>query len=80
MKWMIFAILAELGVLLCLIFAFDEALHSIESMRATWDHAAVLVIYAVGRIGFSRMRTLPTGGALPARRALPPGRVLPSGS
>jgi len=57
MKWMFFVIAAELSVLLCLIFAFDEALHSVASMRATWDHAAVFVIYALARIGFSRMRT-----------------------
>lgn len=57
MKWMIFAILAELGVLLCLIFAFDGALHSLQTMRATWDHAAVFVIYAMVRAGFSRLRT-----------------------
>ena len=57
MKWMIFAGLAELSVLLCLIFAFDEALHSVDTMRPTWDHAAVLVIYAIVRVGFSRMRT-----------------------
>ncbi len=57
MKWMFFMMAAELSVLLCLIFVFDEALHSVESMRATWDHAAVFVLYALGRTGFSRMRT-----------------------
>jgi hypothetical protein len=57
MKWMIFAILAELGVLLCLIFAFDGALHSVQTMRPTWDHAAVFVIYGIVRVGFSRMRS-----------------------
>jgi hypothetical protein len=57
MKWMIFAILAELSVLLCLIFAFDGALHSLQTMRATWDHAAVFVIYAMARAGYSRMRS-----------------------
>ena len=56
MKWMFFAILAELGVLLCLIFAFDGALHSLKTMRPTWDHAAVFVIYAIVRVGFSRLR------------------------
>ncbi|MDP2320900.1 MAG: hypothetical protein Q8O42_16355 [Acidobacteriota bacterium] len=57
MKWMFFVIAAELSVLLCLIFAFDEALHSVASMRATWDHAAVFVLYAIGRVGFSKMRS-----------------------
>ena len=56
MKWMFFAILAELGVLLCLIFAFDGALHSLKTMQPTWDHAAVFVIYAIVRVGFSRLR------------------------
>lgn len=56
MKWLILAIAAELGVLLCLIFAFDDALHSVPTMRATWDHAAVFVIYGIVRVGFSRMR------------------------
>lgn len=57
MKWVFFAVLAELAVLLCLIFAFDSALHSLQTMRATWDHAAVFVIYAIVRVGYSRMRT-----------------------
>jgi len=57
MKWMFFAILAELGVLLCLIFAFDGALHSLRTMRPTWDHAAVFVIYGIVRVGFSRVRS-----------------------
>ena len=29
MKWLILAIFAEVSVLLCLIFAFDGALHSL---------------------------------------------------
>ena len=42
MKWLILAIFAEVSVLLCLIFAFDGALHSLSSARLTWDHFAVL--------------------------------------
>lgn len=68
MKWMIFAIVAELSVLLCLIFAFDDALHSLDSMRATWDHAAVFVIYAIVRVGFSRMRAASTPSVLLSRQ------------
>jgi len=56
MKWMIFAVGAEVGVLLCLIFAFDGALHSMSSARLTWDHAAVAAIYASVRVEFSRRR------------------------
>jgi hypothetical protein len=56
MKWMILAILAEVSVLLCLIFAFDGALHSLSSARLTWDHAAVSVLYAAARVHFSRRR------------------------
>ena len=56
MTWMILAIAAELGVLVGLIFAFDGALHTVQTMRPTWDHAAVFVIYAMVRVGFSRMR------------------------
>ena len=41
MKWLILAIFAEVSVLLCLIYAFDGALHSWSSARLTWDHAAV---------------------------------------
>lgn len=66
MKWLIFAIVAEVSVLLCLVFAFDEAMHSLQTMRPTWDHAAVFVIYALVRAGFSRMRT-----ARPASAAQP---------
>jgi len=56
MKWLILAICAEIGVLLCLIFTFDGALHSIQSARLTWDHVAVAVIYAYVRVEFSRKR------------------------
>ena len=56
MKWMILAIGAEISVLLCLIFAFDGALHSLASARLTWDHFAVSVLYAVARVTFSRRR------------------------
>ena len=56
MKWMILAICAEIGVLLCLIFAFDGALHSLSSARLTWDHFAVSALYAVARGYFSRRR------------------------
>ena len=56
MKWMILAIGAEISVLLCLIFAFDGALHSLSSARLTWDHFAVSALYAVARVTFSRRR------------------------
>jgi hypothetical protein len=56
MKWLIFAIVAEISVLLCLIFAFDGALHSWSSARLTWDHAAVSLIYAAARVHFSWRR------------------------
>lgn len=56
MKWLILAILAEVSVLLCLIFTFDGALHSLASARFTWDHVAVAVIYAYVRVEFSRRR------------------------
>jgi hypothetical protein len=56
MKWLILAILAEVSVLLCLIFAFDGALHSLASARLTWDHAAVSVIYGAARVSFSWRR------------------------
>ncbi|HWI17293.1 MAG TPA: hypothetical protein VNT81_06080 [Vicinamibacterales bacterium] len=56
MKWMVLAILAEIGVLLCLIFAFDGALHSLQSARLTWDHFAVAGCYAIARTQFSRRR------------------------
>lgn len=56
MKWMILAILAEISVLLCLIFAFDGALHSWASARLTWDHGAVATLYAAARVNFSWRR------------------------
>jgi hypothetical protein len=56
MKWLILAIAAEVSVLLCLIFAFDGALHSMASARLTWDHAAVSLIYAAARVHFSWRR------------------------
>lgn len=56
MKWLILAILAEVSVLLCLIFAFDGALHSMASARLTWDHGAVSVLYAAARVHFSWRR------------------------
>ena len=56
MKWLILAICAEVSVLLCLIFAFDGALHSAASARLTWDHAAVSVLYAAARVHFSWRR------------------------
>ena len=58
MKWLILAICAEVGVLLCLIFSFDGALHSIQSARLTWDHAAVAIVYAYVRTEFSRRRRI----------------------
>jgi hypothetical protein len=56
MKWLILAICAEVSVLLCLIFAFDGALHSLSSARLTWDHVAVSVFYAAARVNFSWRR------------------------
>ena len=56
MKWMILAIFAEISVLLCLIFAFDGALHSWASARLTWDHVAVATLYAAARVNFSWRR------------------------
>jgi hypothetical protein len=56
MKWLILAICAEVSVLLCLIFAFDGALHSWSSARLTWDHAAVSMLYAAARVNFSSRR------------------------
>ena len=56
MKWLILAICAEISVLLCLIFAFDGALHSLSSARLTWDHAAVSVLYGAARVHFSYRR------------------------
>ena len=43
-------IVAEAGVLLRLIFTFDRALHSLQSARLTWDHAAVRRGYGYVRI------------------------------
>ena len=65
MKWMILAILAEVSVLLCLIFAFDGALHSWASARLTWDHAVVSLLYAAARVHFSWRRV--ARQAFPAR-------------
>jgi hypothetical protein len=56
MKWLILAIFAEVGVLSCLIYTFDGALHSWASARLTWDHAAVAIVYTCARIEFSRKR------------------------
>ena len=56
MKYLILAICAEVSVLLCLIYMFDGALHSWQSARLTWDHAAVSVVYAYVRVEFSRKR------------------------
>jgi hypothetical protein len=56
MKMLILAILAEVGVLLCLIYSFDGALHSWSSARLTWDHAAVAAVYGYVRVEFSRKR------------------------
>ena len=68
MKWMIFAVCAEVSVLLCLIFTFDGALHSMSSARLTWDHFAVAVIYAYVRVAFSRRRLgKPALASLPIR-------------
>jgi hypothetical protein len=80
MKWLILAIFAEVGVLLCLIYSFDGALHSWSSARLTWDHAAVAVVYSYVRIEFSRRRRtapdlllIPTRGA--SRQEAPPVRM-----
>ena len=68
MKWLILAISAEVSVLLCLIFSFDGALHSLQSARFTWDHVAVAVIYSYARVEFSRRRMgKPTLVRLPIR-------------
>ena len=56
MKWLILAIFAEVSVLLCLIFTFDGALHSLSSSRFTWDHVAVAIVYSYVRVAFSRKR------------------------
>ena len=57
MKWLILAIIAEVSVLLCLIYSFDGALHSWSSARLTWDHFAVAGAYALARQQFSRRRS-----------------------
>jgi hypothetical protein len=82
MKWLILALAAEVSVLVCLIFAFDGALHSVRTMKPTWDHAAVFVIYAFVRVWFSRMRSLSVPSPFLPRQGVPPrlGRHLPSGS
>ena len=53
MKWLILALCAEVGVLVCLVFAFDGAMQQAASRRLTWDHAAVFVIYAAVRTAYS---------------------------
>jgi hypothetical protein len=64
MKYLILAIGAEISVLLCLIYTFDGALHSWQSARLTWDHAAVAIVYAYVRVEFSRRRkVVPTRSA-----------------
>ena len=70
MKWLILAICAEVSVLLCLIFAFDGALHSWSSARMTWDHAAVSMLYAAARVHFSWRRVVrqPATAPVPAFR------------
>lgn len=64
MKWMFLAIGAEIGVLLCLIFTFDGALHSLQSARLTWDHFAVAGCYAIARQQFSKRRLRVGNGEL----------------
>jgi hypothetical protein len=66
MKLLIVALCAEISVLLCLIFAFDGALHSIQSARLTWDHAAVSVFYAAARVNFSWRRLTRQAALAPA--------------
>ncbi|HJU45080.1 MAG TPA: hypothetical protein VJ691_19790 [Vicinamibacterales bacterium] len=66
MKLLILAICAEVSVLLCLIFAFDGALHSLSSARLTWDHAAVSVLYAAARVNFSYRRLTRQAALAPA--------------
>lgn len=74
MKWLILAIVAEIAVLLCLIYAFDGALHSWSSARLTWDHVAVAIVYAYVRVEFSRRRRMiPTRSA--SRQETLPGRI-----
>lgn len=72
MKWLILALCAEVGVLVCLIFAFDGAMQQAATRRLTWDHAAVLVIYAVARSAYSWKRIARRAAAAqssPLRRA-----------
>jgi hypothetical protein len=64
MKWLVFAILAEISVLLCLIFAFDGALHSMASARLTWDHFVVAGLYTLARVYFGRRRTAVSARAI----------------
>ena len=61
MMMLILAIFAEVSVLLCLIFAFDGALHSLSSARLTWDHVAVSALYASARVHFSWRRVARQG-------------------
>lgn len=67
MMMLILAIFAEVSVLLCLIFAFDGALHSMQSARLTWDHAAVSVFYAAARVNFSWRRLTRQAAFAPAQ-------------
>ena len=69
MKWLLLAIIAEVSVLLCLIYSFDGALHSWSSARLTWDHAAVAVVYALVRVEFSRKRFARQSGPAVLRKA-----------
>jgi len=68
MKWLILALCAEVSVLACLIFAFDGAMQQAATRRLTWDHAAVLVIYATVRTAHSWRRT---ARPLPAAQSHP---------
>jgi hypothetical protein len=68
MKWLILAIIAEVSVLLCLIYSFDGALHSWSSARLTWDHVAVAVVYAFVRVEFSRKRIARQSGPAVLRK------------
>jgi len=65
MKWLILAIFAEVSVLLCLIYTFDGALHSLSTARLTWDHAAVAIVYTYVRGEFSRRRVRVGSGHSP---------------
>ena len=75
MKMLILAIFAEVSVLLCLIFAFDGALHSLSSARLTWDHFAVSMLYAAARVNFSWRRL--ARQAVPSRESAP-GQLRPA--